>query len=138
MAAGDREQLSDLARKLGLQEEQTCYFYNQPAFYFDLLDPLPENLQVQEYLEDDTLDFIHAFITSEEELKGEIPLFIKALKKDGMLWISWPKGTSLIPNTLHRELIRLYVLDLGLVDTKVASVDTDWSALKFVYRLKDR
>lgn len=55
-----------------------------------------------------------------------------------MLWVSWPKGSSSIETDLKRDVIRNYVLSLGLVDTKVASFDEDWSGLKFVYRLKDR
>jgi hypothetical protein len=29
-------------------------------------------------------------------------------------------------------------LDAGLVDNKSASIDADWQALRFVYRLADR
>ena len=60
------------------------------------------------------------------------------MKKDGLLWISWPKGSSKIETNLKRGFIREHVLSIGLVDVKVAAIDEDWSGLKFVYRLKDR
>ncbi|MCB0620601.1 MAG: DUF3052 family protein, partial [Saprospiraceae bacterium] len=60
------------------------------------------------------------------------------LAKDGLLWVSWPKGGSGLETDLKRDPIREYLLAQGLVDTKVASVDEQWSGLKFVYRLKDR
>jgi hypothetical protein len=31
-----------------------------------------------------------------------------------------------------------YGLDRGLMDTKVAAIDNDWSSHKFVYRKEDR
>ncbi len=46
--------------------------------------------------------------------------------------------SSKIPTDLKREPIREYLLDIGLVDIKVAAVDEDWSGLKFVYRVSDR
>lgn len=54
------------------------------------------------------------------------------------MWVSWPKGSSSSPTKLNRDFIREYMLDNGLVDVKVATIDEDWSGLKFVYRLKDR
>ena len=55
-----------------------------------------------------------------------------------MLWISWPKGQSKIKTDLKRDLIREHILQLGLVDIKVAAIDEDWSGLKFVHITKDR
>ena len=83
-------------------------------------------------------DFIHLFCTSFTQLESIAEQYKKALKKDGMLWVSWPKGKSSIPTDLKRDPIREYFLGIGLVDIKVAAVDEDWSGLKFVYRRKDR
>ena len=55
-----------------------------------------------------------------------------------MFWISWPKGSSKIPKDLDGNIIRRYGLTHGLVDVKVCAVDEDWSAIKFMYRKKDR
>ncbi len=61
-----------------------------------------------------------------------------ALKKSGILWVSWPKGASKIQTDLKREPIREHLLKTGLVDIKVCAVDEDWSGLKFMYRKEDR
>ena len=61
-----------------------------------------------------------------------------ALKKNGLFWVSWPKGSSKIKTELNRDLIREYLIKIGLVDVKVVAIDQDWSGLKFVYRLIDR
>ena len=56
----------------------------------------------------------------------------------GMIWINWPKRSSKIETDLSRDPIRNFLLKNGLVDVKVCAVDTDWSGLKFMYRIKDR
>ena len=83
-------------------------------------------------------DFIHLFLTTEDELISVVQKYKPALKKTGLLWVSWPKGGSNILTDIKRDIIREHLLSVGLVDVKVAAIDTDWSGLKFVYRLKDR
>ena len=39
---------------------------------------------------------------------------------------------------LKEDTIRSLLLNIGLVDVKVASIDEIWNGLKFVYRIKDR
>jgi hypothetical protein len=55
-----------------------------------------------------------------------------------MLWISWPKRTAKMAADLDEHTVRELGLRHGLVDVKVCAVDTVWSGLKFVRRLKDR
>ena len=54
------------------------------------------------------------------------------------MWVSSPKKSSKIRTDLNGNVVRTYGLNNGLVDVKVAAIDEDWSALKFMYRLKDR
>ena len=60
------------------------------------------------------------------------------LRKDGMLWVSWPKKASKVSTDLDENKIRTFGLNNGLVDVKVCAVDEVWSGLKFVFRLTDR
>ena len=127
-----------LAKKLGIKEGLRLAFFNLPAHYFDLFSDLPDGLEVVDELIEQEVDFIHLFCTSFDELESNFLKYKLALKKNGSLWISWPKGSSSIQTNLKRDLIREYILKNGLVDVKVAAVDQDWSGLKFVYRLTDR
>lgn len=127
-----------LAKKLGIKEGYTLLLYNQPEHYFDLFVDLPNDLQIVEEIIPESTDFIHIFCTTIEELEHHSKKYKIALKKEGLLWVSWPKGASSIPTNLKREPIREHLLSIGLVDVKVAAIDNDWSGLKFVYRLKDR
>ncbi len=68
----------------------------------------------------------------------KFPSLKKPLKPDGMLWISWPRGSSKIATDLTEDIVREIALKNGLVDIKVCAIDEVWSGLKLVYRLKDR
>ena len=125
-----------LARKLGIKPGFQIALMNEPDHYKDLLDDLPNDLVFDP--DGNELDFIHVFITQRADLEALVRKMMPKLKKAGSLWISWPKGTSKISTDLNRDLIRETVLNIGLVDVKVAAIDTDWSGLKFMYRKKDR
>jgi len=127
-----------LAKKLGLKEGFQILLYDAPDYYFDLFSDLPENLEQLTIPASESADFVHAFLTTYEALKQQSVFLKSALKKNGMLWVSWPKGSSKIKTDLKRDMIRKHLLEVGLVDIKVAAVDEDWSGLKFVYRKKDR
>lgn len=127
-----------LARKLGIKEGTSLLLYNAPDHYWKLFSDVPKDLHIQKKVREQEFDFIHVFCKTREELDEIIPKYMVGLKKTGMLWVSWPKGTSNIITDLKRDMIRIYVLQQGLVDIKVAAIDNDWSGLKFVYRVGDR
>ncbi len=127
-----------LVKKLGIKPGFSILLHQEPAHYFDLLSALPPDITLLDEPEDESADFIHLFCSTFAQLEGIAETYKAALKKDGLLWISWPKGKSGIPTDLKRDPIREYFLSIGLVDVKVAAIDEDWSGLKFVYRKKDR
>lgn len=128
-----------LAKKLGIKPSFTVFLHEQPDHYFDLFTDLPASIQLQKSKPElESIDFVHAFFTSSTAVKDTIPQLKSYLKRDGLFWISWPKGSSKIKTDLKRDWIREFVLDIGLVDVKVAAIDEQWSGLKFVYRVEDR
>lgn len=126
-----------LLKKLGIKPDSVIYALNPPDMYFDWISPLPENCKVKTKLSGDT-DFIHLFIKENKMFQKEFSNSKKYLKKDGMLWISWPKKSSKVVTDLDENIIRDFGLKCGLVDVKVCAVDDVWSGLKFVFRVKDR
>ena len=85
------------------------------------------------------LDFIHLFVDSMETLRIEINIAMNFIKKNGMIWISWPKKSSKAITDIDENRIRDLVLPIGLVDVKVCSVtDEFWSGLKIVWRKTKR
>lgn len=126
-----------LLKKLGIKENTSVYAFKPPAGYFDLLGALPEGVTVKEKAAG-ALDFIHIFVKEQAVFEKEFLRGQKLLKKDGMLWVSWPKKASKVATDLDENVIRDFGLKNGLVDVKVCAVDEVWSGLKFVVRLKDR
>jgi len=126
-----------LLKKLGIKENTNLYAFKPPADYFNLLGDLPEGVVVKGR-PSGALDFIHIFVKEFAVFEKEFLRSQKYLKKDGMLWVSWPKKASKVATDLDENLIRDFGLKNGLVDVKVCAVDDVWSGLKFVFRLKDR
>lgn len=126
-----------LGRKLGLKDGFKCFFANIPDHYFKLFADMPD-IDAVDNPKTGSLDFIHLFCTSTSEYEKTVLELKPFLKMTGMIWVSWPKGSSKIETDLSRDPIRSFLLKNGLVDVKVCAVDADWSALKFMYRIKDR
>jgi hypothetical protein len=83
-------------------------------------------------------DAIHAFTTSHAEIVKNLNKLQKAIKRDGMIWVSWPKKSAKVPTDVTEDVVRAEALKLDLVDIKVAAVDEVWSGLKLVIRKERR
>ena len=82
-------------------------------------------------------DAIHAFTKRAAEIETRLPALQDAIRRDGMIWVSWPKKASKVPTDVTEDTVRNAALALDLVDVKVAAVDAVWSGLKLMIR-KDR
>lgn len=127
-----------LAKKLGLKSGFKIKTYSAPDHYQELFPDWPSAVETISDPGPESLDFIHVFAVDSSSLEECVPQAKLLMKKNGILWISWPKGSSGIPTDINRDSIREYVLKIGLVDIKVAAVDEKWSGLKFMYRKEDR
>jgi len=126
-----------LSQKLGIKNGFRMAVFNAPHDYREKLGKLPDNIAIETRLMN-SLDFIHFFAKSRSQLEDEFPKLKMMLSQKGMIWISWPKGSSGLETDLNENVIRKVGLNNGLVDIKVAAIDEIWSGLKFVFRLKDR
>ncbi|RAZ85344.1 DUF3052 domain-containing protein [Mesorhizobium hawassense] len=82
-------------------------------------------------------DAVHAFTRQRAEIEDGLAHIENAIKRDGMVWVSWPKKASKVPTDVTEDVIRSEALKRDLVDVKVAAVNEIWSGLKLVIR-KDR
>jgi len=126
-----------LADKLGLKEGKSNSIINSPLPLEKLFATPLSRYKIKNTLSGKN-NFLHFFTTTKADLEKKFPELKNSLEPDGQLWISWPKGSSKIPTDLNENIIREVGLQNGLVDVKVAAIDDHWSALKFVFRLKDR
>jgi len=126
-----------LAKKLGIKDGAVLLLANEPEHYLGLFEDFPDVHYLKKE-KNESADFIHLFCTEKSRFELEFVELKPLLKKTGMFWVSWPKGSSKIETDLNRDSIRDYILAKGLVDVKVCAVDSNWSGLKFMYRIKDR
>lgn len=125
-----------LIKKLGIKPGFSILTFGAPDSYWDWLGSLPEG--VQHAAPGERVDFIHCFGTRSEDLANRLREGKDRMKRDGLIWLSWPKKASGVRSDLDESRVRKMGLDSGLVDIKICAVDETWSGLKFVIPLKDR
>lgn len=126
-----------MAKKLGIKQGFIIRLINKPDYYFDLFTDLPGDLNAADEI-GDGVDFVHFFTKSQSDLIKTLPVLKGQIKKNGIIWVSWPKKASKVATDVRDDIIRNYALQLGLVDIKVCAVDEVWSGLKLVIPLADR
>ena len=128
MAGYSPRSLSD---KLGIKPGMTLYAIAAPKDYRALLGI---DARFAARPPKDGADFVHLFVTSQADLDKHLPVARKAMKPDGMLWVSWYKQAAKIPTDVTEGTIRDHALAGDLVDVKVCAVSDVWSGLKLVVR----
>ena len=126
-----------LAKKLGIKDGFRICVTNAPPDYMDLLAPLPPGVSISTRAAMG-IDLWHLFTKSAEELRKRLPVMMSQIKRDGIIWVSWPKRSSKVQTDVTEDLIRDAALPLGLVDIKVCAIDEVWSGLKLVIRKENR
>ncbi len=126
-----------LVKKLGLKTGMRAFTIAAPEDYLQLLNPMPADVLWRKRLAHPT-DFIHIFATRRKALDKALARAMRALASDGIVWVSWPKGSSGVATELSGGVVRTAGQAAGLVDIKVCAVDDTWSGHKFVIPLADR
>jgi len=116
-----------LLKKMKLKPGQRAAIINAPGGYVETLHPLPKDVAMAQNLVG-TFDWVQLFVKTQAELERVIAHVRAALKPAGMLWITFPKGTSKIQTDLTRDKgwDALQAIDLKWIN--LISVDDTWSA----------
>ncbi|BDZ49049.1 hypothetical protein GCM10025867_12900 [Frondihabitans sucicola] len=122
------------AKKLGLADGVRLAVDEAPEGW-SLADP-PDGLVRADV--DEQADVVLAFVTRAADLPVRLPILASRIFPGGVLWIAWPRRAGGHTSDLTDVVVRDAALETGLVDTKVAAVDEDWSGLKFVWRFASR
>lgn len=88
-----------LAQKLGYKSGFRVFADNAPANYRELLEPLPDDVTFVKKVENN-LGVIHLFTDSAKELAAKLKRYIKKIKPNGTIWVSWPKKASKVPTDI--------------------------------------
>jgi hypothetical protein len=122
-----------LAKKLGIKAESKVYLLGSPEGYLELLEPLPEGVEIVKRFSNST-DIIHVFATQKSALEKNLCDFREKINSGAALWVSWPKKAAKVPTDISESTIRDIALPMGFVDIKVCAINEIWSGLKLVIR----
>jgi hypothetical protein len=111
---------------------------NAPAGYLESLAPAPADLRT-ELQAHDAFDAVQLFVNGVEELKSLGPAAIRAVKPDGLLWITCPKGGKTrgvtdLPATpwwVKRDVLGEITSETGYRPVAFVKIDDSWTALRF-------
>jgi hypothetical protein len=120
------------ARKLGIRAGAAVSLVDAPPGWS--IPDLPDGVEMRDGLAGPPLDVVVAFLRERAALLERLPALCQAIRRDGSLWIAWPRRAAGHRSDVTENGLREDILPLGLVDTKVAALDEDWSALRFVWR----
>jgi hypothetical protein len=116
-----------LAKKLKLKPGQRAGLIGAPEGYLKALSPLPAGVEAVEKLSGQ-FDWLQVFVRNKAEIDKLAPRAAKALRPEGRLWISFPKGSSKIQTDLTRDQGWDVLHGLDLKWLTLVSVNDTWSA----------
>ena len=111
-----------LEAKLGFKDGMVAGFIALPedlsalksSVQFDLIETFSEWSTVKNIQQ--KFDVIHAFTMSASEIEQRLESLQSAIKRDGMIWVSWPKKASKVATDVTEDVIRNKALTIDLVD----------------------
>ena len=118
-----------VAEKLLIKAGYRVSIVNPPTNYLSTTGKLPGGVTSVSPGEGN-VDFIQLFVSSRKELEASLPELKAALKNNGLIWVTYPKGTSKVKADINRDTIAEYAKSIGLQAVAMVSVDETWSALR--------
>ena len=100
-----------------------------PATYRRLLDKAGVQIEFDGEI-GSGYEFIHVFATTTDRLRELGPLLAKVATPGLLLWVSYPKGSS-IPTDLKRDVVWEVLSTFGIRPVMQVAIDEVWSALRF-------
>ncbi len=118
-----------LFKKLQLKDDFSVLLMNSnPSVY-----PLFDGIHIEfSSAKDEHFDSVILFIKNESELQHWIPKATDKQKKEGQLWLSYPKKSGSIDTDLTRDNTWKAVAEYGLDPVRLISVNEDWSSMRLV------
>lgn len=93
---------------------------------------LPSLEMLKSLDEGKSFDYLHLFVTAQDQMHGWFPLMRDRLRNDGMLWVSWPKGGRLGTDLTMKSVIKIGYTH-NMVESICLRIDDVWAGLKFTH-----
>ncbi len=118
-----------IVQKLQIKENYSVLLVNEPKGYKSTMGKLPANVTILTE-PSKPVDFIQVFVTSRKKLEAQLNKLKPLLSLRGLLWVTYPKGTSKAKTGINRDIIRDFAQKIGLQAVAMVSIDETWSALR--------
>jgi hypothetical protein len=121
---------SGLAQKLRIKDGYRIAVVNAPRVCRESLEPLSESVLVADSL-DGTFDLIWYFGTTRDAMLRDVQAVRDSITPSGLIWLTYPKGTSGVPTDLKRDVMWEVGRHAGLETVAQIAVDNVWTSLRF-------
>jgi hypothetical protein len=122
--------MSTVLKKLRIKDDMSVQLLNAPGDYEQIIESATSELSLID-VQDNTADCVHLFVKDFAEFNTHLPRALKAIKHDGLFWISYPKGTSKIKTDINRDSMWKASADFGIRPVSQVSLGDIWSAVRF-------
>lgn len=121
-----------LVKKLRLTPAMKALVLKPPsAHYLEELGLSNEATVVAGDGADGQYDFVLLFVRNLAELEEHAPAAVRAVKEDGLLWITYPKGSSKIKTDINRDTGWKHMLTLDVEGVALIAMDDTWSSMRY-------
>jgi len=116
------------AEKLGIKPGDVLIVQNAPEGGLDLLEPLPNGVDVQTRESLSRADVVVLFVADASELHRDAPAILTGASDKTRVWIAYRKGGA---SDLSRDTLMPAFTALGWHGVSLVSLDSRWSAGRF-------
>jgi hypothetical protein len=115
-----------LIKKLNIKDGQTVLLINCPEKFESDFDGLSFE---KDHAIKKSYDSVIIFVYNEKELADLLPKNQSHSKREGKLWVAYPKKSGTIFSDLNRDIIWGIVNGLEMNPNKLISMNEDWSIM---------
>jgi ribosomal protein L25 (general stress protein Ctc) len=121
-----------ISKKMYIKEGYSVLLVNEPDGYREKLQDRPDGVTISKppVKKDVSFDFIHVFVQSKKELEAHLPKLKSIMAEQGLMWVSYPKGSSGMKVDINRDTIWAYSRTIGMTAVSQISIDDKWSAMR--------
>lgn len=117
------------AQKLGIAPSSVVALIDPPSHALKILGQLPPDVEIVEEWTPQ-VSVMLCFLHHPHSVAATLTE-VRQRASESKLWMLWRKGGSAARGDVTEGIVREYALKLGLVDYKICSVDSVWTAMLF-------
>jgi hypothetical protein len=118
-----------IVQRMFIKPGYTMAILNSPPSYMEVIGEIPEKVSINNKLVSEA-DIVQVFTKTLAELNELFPKIKQALKDDGSIWITYPKGTSKAVTDINRDIIWQIGKKFGLKPVALISINSTWASLR--------